>query len=126
MSRRSRPPARHRGIDAGGYPVELRVDIAWFEQYRARWLGNDPSSYATVYRMLVVTEMHDEPDPAQLSDARDRRQPRSRPPAPPRQAVADVIPHAAYAEVRTDHYVAVQTPDIIFDRIDAFVRAVDA
>jgi 3-oxoadipate enol-lactonase len=42
------------------------------------------------------------------------------------KAVADVIPHAAYAEVRTDHYVGVQTPDIIFDRIDAFVRAVDA
>jgi len=37
---------------------------------RGRWLGNDPSSYATVYAMLVATEMHDEPASAQLSEAR--------------------------------------------------------
>jgi 3-oxoadipate enol-lactonase len=103
-----------------GYPVELRVDIARFEQYRARWLGNDPSSYSTVYRMLVATETHDEPDAAQLSDARDRRQPRSHPPAHLAKAVPDVIPHAVYIEVRTGHYMAVQPPAIIFDRIDAF------
>ena len=43
-----------------GYPDELRGDIRRFERYRARWLGNDPSSYATVYRMLAATEMEDE------------------------------------------------------------------
>ena len=43
-----------------GYPTELRGDLRRFEQYRARWLGNDPSSYATVYRMLAATEMQDE------------------------------------------------------------------
>jgi hypothetical protein len=42
------------------------------------------------------------------------------------KAVADVIPHAVYTEVRTSQYMAVQTPDIILDRIDAFLRAVDA
>jgi 3-oxoadipate enol-lactonase len=42
------------------------------------------------------------------------------------KALADVIPNAVYAEVRTGHCVAVPTPDIIFDRIDAFLRAVDA
>ena len=43
-----------------GYPDELRGDIKRFERYRARWLGNDPSSYATIYRMLAATEMQDE------------------------------------------------------------------
>ena len=61
--------------------------------------------------MLVATEMHDEPAPAQLSEARDRRQPRSHRPAHLAKAVANIVPHGVYA-------------DVIFDRIDAFVRAV--
>jgi len=50
--------------------------------------------------------------------------PRSHPPAPPRlaKAVPDVIPDAVYVEVRTRHYVGVPTPDIIFDRINVFLR----
>ena len=40
--------------------------------------------------------------------------------------VTSVIPRARYEEIRTGHYMAVQTPDLIFDRIDAFLRAVDA
>jgi 3-oxoadipate enol-lactonase len=31
-----------------GYAPELRDDIKRFERYRARWLGNDPASYATI------------------------------------------------------------------------------
>jgi 3-oxoadipate enol-lactonase len=40
--------------------------------------------------------------------------------------VADAIPNAVFDELRTGHYMAVQTPDLIFDRIDAFLRSVDA
>ena len=43
-----------------GYAPELRGDIKRFKQYRARWLGNDPSSYATVWRMLAGVDMQDE------------------------------------------------------------------
>ena len=35
-----------------GYAPELRGDIKRFERYRARWLGNDPLSYAAIWRML--------------------------------------------------------------------------
>src|ERR1700760_3676344 len=35
-----------------GYAPELRSDAKRFERFRARWLGNDPSSYATIWRML--------------------------------------------------------------------------
>jgi hypothetical protein len=31
-----------------------------FERYRARWLGNDPASYTTVWRMLAGLDMQDE------------------------------------------------------------------
>jgi len=109
-----------------GYPAELRGDLKRFARYRARWLGNDPASYATVYRMLAATEMEDEL--ARLAcpvlvigGSLDR----TRPPHLSK-AVADAIPHATFDELRTGHYMAVQTPDLIFDRIDAFLRAVDA
>src|ERR1700730_4476168 len=43
-----------------GYPTELRGDVKRFERYRARWLGNDPASYATVWRMLAGADMQEE------------------------------------------------------------------
>jgi len=92
-----------------GYPVSSGLRSPGLSKNRGRWLGNDPSSYATVYAMLVATEMHDEPASAQLSEARDRRQPRSHRPAHLAKAVANIVPRA-----------------VIFDRIDAFVRAVAA
>jgi 3-oxoadipate enol-lactonase len=109
-----------------GYPDELRGDIKRFESYRARWLGNDPASYATVYRMLAATDMQDEL--ARLScpvlvlgGVFDR----TRPPALSK-AAADIIPGARFEEIRTGHYMAAQTPDLIFDRVNSFLRAVGA
>ena len=40
-----------------GYPEELRGDRARFEAWRARWLANDPSSFAAVYRMLAGIDL---------------------------------------------------------------------
>ena len=58
-----------------GYAPELRGDIKRFERFRARWLGNDPASYATIWRMLAGADMQGELSLAELSGARDRRQP---------------------------------------------------
>ena len=109
-----------------GYPPELRGDGKRFAQFRARWLGNDPSSYATIWRMLVNADM-----PETLSKIRcpalviggslDRvRQPAIA------QDVSKTIPGARYVEVRTGHYMAVQTPDLIAGCINEFLRSVDA
>ncbi len=109
-----------------GYPDALRGDIRRFQQYRARWLGNDPSSYAAVYRMLAATKMQDE-----LTRLRcpvlviGGHFDGTRPPHIAK-AVADAIPNATFEELRTGHYMAVQTPDLLFDRIDAFLRSVGA
>ena len=110
----------------GGYAPELRGDIARFERFRTRWLGNDPSSYATIWRMLASAEMQDEL--ARLTcpvlvigGSLDR----VRPPALA-QAVAESIPGARYTEILTGHYMAVQTPDLLADTIDAFLRSVEA
>ena len=110
----------------GGYAPELRGDVARFERFRTRWLGNDPSSYATIWRMLAAAEMQDEL--ARLTcpvlvigGSLDR----VRPP-PLAQDVARRIPGARYTEIRTGHYMAVQTPDLLFDCIDELLRSVGA
>jgi 3-oxoadipate enol-lactonase len=109
-----------------GYAPELRDDIGRFERYRARWLGNDPASYATIWRMLAATNMQDE-----LTRLRrpvlviGGNLDRVRPP-PLAEAVARAIPGARYVEIRTGHYMAVQTPDLVSDCIDEFLRSVGA
>jgi len=109
-----------------GYAPELREDIKRFERFRTRWLGNDPSSYATIWRMLAAADMQAEL--ARLAcpvlvigGSLDR----VRPPALA-QGVANTIPGARYVEIRTGHYMAVQTPDLLSDCIDEFLRSVGA
>ena len=109
-----------------GYAPELRGDIKRFERYRARWLGNDPASYATVWRMLAGTDMEHELTGLHcpvlvIGGSLDR----VRPPALA-QDVANAIPGARYVELRTGHYMAVQTPELIFDCIDGFLTTVGA
>ena len=109
-----------------GYAPELRGDIERYERFRARWLGNDPSSYATIWRMLADMDMQGELTRLRcpvlvIGGSLDR----VRPP-PLAEAVAKAIPGARYVEVRTGHYMAVQTPDLISDCIDEFLRTVGA
>lgn len=109
-----------------GYAPELRGDIKRFERYRARWLGNDPASYATVWRMLAGMDLQDELTRLRcpvlvIGGSLDR----VRPPALA-QAVANIIPGARYTELLTGHYMSVQTPELVFDCIDEFLRAVGA
>jgi len=109
-----------------GYAPELRGDVARFERFQTRWLGNDPSSYATIWRMLAAADMQDEL--ARLAcpvlvigGSLDR----VRPP-PLAQGVAKAIPGARYVEIRTGHYMSVQTPDLLSDCIEEFLKSVGA
>jgi 3-oxoadipate enol-lactonase len=109
-----------------GYAPELRGDTARFERFRTRWLGNDPSSYATIWRMLAGADMQDEL--ARLAcpvlvigGSLDR----VRSPALA-QGVAKAIPGARYVEIRTGHYMSVQTPDLLTDCIEDFLKSVGA
>ena len=109
-----------------GYAPELRGDIKRFERFRTRWLGNDPSSYATIWRMLAAADMQDELAGLAcpvlvIGGSLDR----VRPPALA-QGVAKAIPGARYVEIRTGHYMSVQTPDLLSDCIDEFLKSVDA
>jgi 3-oxoadipate enol-lactonase len=109
-----------------GYAPELRDDIKRFERFRARWLGNDPGSYAAIWRMLANADMQAELTRLScpvlvIGGSLDRVRPAS-----VAEGIAKSIPGARYAEVRTGHYMAVQTPDLLADCINEFLRSVNA
>jgi 3-oxoadipate enol-lactonase len=111
---------------ASGYAAELRSEAARYARFRARWLGNDPASYATIYRMLANTQMQDELSalacPVLVIGATFDR---VRPP-PMAEAVAKAIPTARYVELPTTHYMAAATPELIADTIGDFLKSVGA
>ena len=111
---------------ANGYPQELRQDTARFAAFRSRWLGNDPASYATIYRMLAGMDLQAElariACPALvLVGSLDR----VRPPALA-EPVASAIPGARYKVLPTGHYMAVETPELVAAAIGDFLDEVGA
>ena len=114
------------GSMANGYPDELRRDPARFAAFRARWLGNDPASYAAIYRMLSGMDLA--PELASiacpvlvLGGSFDR----VRPPALA-EPVARLIPGARYQVLESGHYMAVQTPELLATTIAGFLDSVGA
>jgi 3-oxoadipate enol-lactonase len=111
---------------ASGYAVELRGNAARFARFRARWLGNDPGSFATIYRMLATTDMQDElrafACPTLIIGATYDR---VRPPSLV-EPLAKAIPGARFVELPTGHFMAAATPELIGDTIAEFLKSVGA
>jgi len=111
---------------ANGYPPELRTDAARFAAFRARWLGNDPASYAAIYRMLAGTDLQGElariACPVLVLGGRLDR---TRPPALV-EPVAQLIPGARYQVLETSHYMAAATPELMVATLAGFLDAVGA
>ncbi|HEX2335020.1 MAG TPA: alpha/beta hydrolase [Hyphomicrobiaceae bacterium] len=104
-----------------GYPAELRGDGRRFAAFRARWLGNDPASFAAVYRMLVHLDLTDdlariERPVLLIGGAFDATRP-----AGMVETLAGRIRHARYLLLHTGHYAAVQTPEILASAVLEFI-----
>jgi 3-oxoadipate enol-lactonase len=111
---------------ASGYASELRGNAERYAKFRARWLGNDPGSFATIYRMLATTDMEAELRTLAcpvlvIGGTYDRVRP---PPAA--EAVARMVPRARYVELPTTHFMAAATPELIADTIGDFLNSVGA
>ena len=114
------------GTAANGYPEELRGDKAKFAAWRARWLANDPSSFAAVYRMLLDMDLSAELPSIKcpvlvIGGELDRGRPPSRV-----EPIAQAIPGAKFKVLPTGHYAGVQTPELIAEEIAAFLDSVGA
>jgi 3-oxoadipate enol-lactonase len=109
-----------------GYPSELRNDKVRFEGFRARWLANDPSSFAAIYRMLAGMDLS--PEFAAIACpvlVIGGEYDRGRPPAVV-EPVAQAIPGARFKVLPTGHYAGLQTPDLVAGAIGEFLDSVGA
>ena len=114
------------GTAANGYPEELRGDKAKFSSWRARWLANDPSSFAAVYRMLADMDLSPELAAIRcpvlvIGGEFDR----GRPPAVV-EPIAKAIPGAKFKVLPTGHYAGWQTPELIATEVGNFLNSVGA
>jgi 3-oxoadipate enol-lactonase len=112
------------GTADNGYPAELRADKARFEGFKARWLANDPSSFASVYRMLADMDLSPELPQIKcpvlvIAGEYDRGRPPSRV-----EPIAKAIPGARFKVLPTGHYAGLQTPELVAGEISAFLDEV--
>jgi 3-oxoadipate enol-lactonase len=108
---------------AGSYPPVVRHDPEQFRKFRARWLANDPESFAAVNRMLAdatVTEQlpritcpvlliagtHDALRPPSLIEP-----------------LAAKMQNARFRALETSHFMAVQTPEIVAAAVKEFLAS---
>ena len=104
------------------YPEVLRGNRERFEQYRARWIGNDPQSFAAINRMLLEMELDAElggikSPTLMIGCVHDVLRP-----PPIVQELAKLIPGARYVEAESGHFMHVQTPELFMQMVMPFLR----
>ncbi len=110
---------------ATSYPLALIDDMDVFQQFRARWMSNDPASFALLYRMLadldvrpslgrvpcpvlVLTGQHDALRPPELS-----------------HQVAAQIPTAEVLAIESGHFMHVQSAAPVAAALIRFIDTAD-
>ena len=108
---------------AASYPPVVRHNAEAFRKFRARWLGNDPRSFAAINRMLAATDItsalgkiacptlvtagtHDGLRPPSLIEPMSRQ-----------------IPGAQFLELNSGHFASVQTPGLVSQAIHGFLHS---
>ena len=110
---------------ANSYPPEVRHNAEHFREFRARWIANDPHSYAAIYRMLVETDLASHYGEIAcptllLAGIHDKL----RPPALV-EPIARSIPGARFKALDSGHFMAVQTPALVADAINGFLKSLN-
>jgi 3-oxoadipate enol-lactonase len=108
---------------ANSYPPEVRHDAEEFRRFRARWLANDPQSFAAINRMLADSTVTEElPRIACPTLVIGCKHDRLRPPAEV-ELMAKRIPGAEYLEINSGHFAGVQTPGLVSQAFHGFFAA---
>jgi 3-oxoadipate enol-lactonase len=107
---------------ANSYSPEVRHNADEFRKFRARWLANDPQSFAAINRMLAAEDISGEASSVACSTlvigcTHDGL----RPPVTA-EAVAKQIAGADYVQINSGHFAAVQTPGLMAQAIHYFLH----
>lgn len=108
---------------ANSYPPVVRHNQEVFAAFRARWLANDPESFAAINRMLAAENIEHEltkiATPTLVTAGRhDALRPTSI-----IEPMSHQIPGAQFLELNTGHFASVQTPGLVAQAIHAFLQA---
>ena len=109
---------------ANSYPPEVRHNAEEFRKFRARWLANDPQSFAAINRMLADFDRDRGTAAHRLSHAGDlaarttgcARRPRS-------SRWQSRFPGAEYLEINSGHFAGIQTPGLVSQAFHGFLFA---
>ncbi len=108
---------------AASYPPIVRHDAETFAAFRARWLCNDPESFAAINRMLAAeTIEHELARVACPTLVTAGRHDSLRPPSVI-EPMSRQIPGAQFLELNSGHFASVQTPGLVAQAIHSFLHA---
>jgi 3-oxoadipate enol-lactonase len=108
---------------ANSYPPEVRHNAEEFRKFRARWLANDPQSFAAINRMLADSTVTEElPRIACPTLVIGCTHDRLRPPSAV-EPMAKQIPGAEYLEINSGHFAGIQTPGLVSQAFHGFLIA---
>jgi 3-oxoadipate enol-lactonase len=108
---------------ANSYPREVRHNAEEFRKFRARWIANDPESFATINRMLASATVTEElPRIACPTLVISCTHDRLRPPSAI-EPMAKQIPGAEYLEITSGHFAGIQTPGLVSQAFHSFLFA---
>jgi 3-oxoadipate enol-lactonase len=108
---------------ANSYPEIVRHNAEEFRKFRARWLGNDPQSFAAINRMLASGDLTAELariacPTLVIGCTHDGLRPPS-----VVEPIAKQIPNAEYIEINSGHFAAMQTPGLMAQAIHYYLHA---
>lgn len=106
---------------ARSYPPEVRHDAEQYRRFRARWITNDPESFAAINRMLADATVTEELPGIRcpvllIAGTHDPL----RPPAAV-EALARGMPDARFQALETGHFMATQTPGAVANAVHRFL-----
>jgi 3-oxoadipate enol-lactonase len=104
------------------YPERFRGNRQRFEQYRQRWLTNDPEGFAAINRMLTEMDLTQQYGriacPTLVIGCTYDT---IRPPQGV-EAIAGQIPNARYVEIASGHFMPHQTPELFIKTVLPFLQ----
>lgn len=110
---------------ANSYPPVVRHDPEVFADFRARWLANDPESFAAINRMLAAENIEHElakiDCPVLVTAGRHDN---LRPPSII-EPMSRQISGAQFLELNSGHFASIQTPGLMAQAIHYFLHAIN-
>lgn len=105
------------------YPEQLRDER--YEQYVNRWLGNDPTSFAALFRMVTEIDVGDMSGAIQcpvlaVAGSLDA----NRSPEDIARAL-ERLPSLSNTTIPSGHFMAVQSPSLVAQKIAGFMEGLD-